>query len=178
MTVNELYLKVLDKISAKEGNLRVERFIKDNINYAYQLLSIKMDKTSKMITIDHTKKVTVLPKDFKSFMFLLEGTRELNDSEFSIIGDSLIVHTTDLKSDLSLYYVANPQQLTEGTQIDLSEIELYTILIYCSYAYYIQSNNIEVARLLYNEFNSYVQSNANSKEVALNEIFGTVQKRN
>ena len=170
MTLKEAYKKVLQKVSAKEGDLKTEQYIKDSVNYAYQIICTKIEKKTKNTTILKTNTVNSVPSDFQSFVIMLDGSREVNKLEFDIVGDLIILKSSDITSDPVLYYVSNATKLTNDTDIlEVSEASSYAVVIYAAYAYYVQVGNLNSASLLLGEFNNYLKSNGVDVEVVLND---------
>ena len=158
MTFKEIVDLTKNRIDEVDEDEQIDIIVKNAINFAYSLLFVKVDNDIKTSSLTYSD-VIKLPSDLYSIIRLASGTTELNEFDYDLKGNFIIIRNSSLKSNLSISYSYYPAKLTADTDvINLKDIFCIALSIYASYVYYIYRKKTDVAAMLLNEWNGIVNN--------------------
>lgn len=150
-----VYLRTDEDFSDRETSM--DKLLKYAINQAYRQIRTKVDKRTTESDVVYGQKF-ILPSNFFEMIEVKNGTTNLSDLDYDIIGNQFILRNQNITSgNLHLFYINVPTTLVNDTDvIDLRDIYIDALTAYASYVYLLSTGKAEIANFYLTEYTKII----------------------
>jgi len=175
MTLNEIYIQVLNKLRMETGDMEpnIEAQIKHSINEAYKIVAGKY----KEITIDYLPVIQGVVELPKNTIGTVEFDPKLDPKLDRIVGDNI----KSLRDDGTIFtirYYATPEPLVEA--IDEPRVPsrlLEALVVYPCYIYFVSKKRLDIASAYKSQFDEMMSGSEiehDSMDDTITNVYGSL----